>query len=242
MSNSPSLGKRVLAEFIGTFMFVFLGAGAAVGAYYAFGTGIYTNPDVALLIAALGNGLALGVAISATLGVSGGALNPAVVIGLLVNKKIGYKDVIPYILSELLGAILAVFILASLAPANAGKAVYWGSMTTSAGLPISVEAAIGLEAVMTFFLVFVVYGTIVDSRSPKLGGLLVGLMLTMCVFIGGPLTGAALNPARAMGPMIVSAVLGYANALTYWYVYWIGPILGALVAGLAWAVLKEERS
>lgn len=241
MSETPRMEKRLLAEFIGTYMFVFVGAGSAVGSYYAFGSGINANPAVALLVAALGNGLGLGISISATMGISGGALNPAVVIGLLVGKKMPLKDVVPYIVAELAGAIFAGLSLVAVAPRDAGNHVYWGAPTTGTPLPISVGSAIALEAIMTFFLVFVVYETIVDGRAPKLGGLLVGLIVVTDVFIGGPLTGAAMNPARAMGPMITAAIFVNVNAFAYWYVYWIGPIIGAIVAGLAWHALKEKE-
>ena len=239
MSETPRLEKRLLAEFIGTYMFVFVGAGSAIGSYYAFGTGINANPAVALLIAALGNGLGLGISITATMGISGGALNPAVTIGLLVGKKMPARDVIPYIVAELLGAIFAALSLVAVAPRSSGNAVYWGSPTGNTPL-YSIGGAIALEAIMTFFLMFCVYFTIVDGRAPKLGGLLVGLIVATDVFIGGPLTGAAMNPARAMGPMIIAGIFTAPNAFNYWYVYWIGPVIGAIVASLAWLALKEE--
>jgi aquaporin TIP len=231
LSSAPSLGKRVVAELVGTYMFVFVGAGSAVG-FIAFGN---SDPAVALLIAALGNGVGLGVSISATMGVSGGALNPAVAIGLLIGRKLPAKDVVPYILAELVGAILAGFSLVAVVPKSYGDPVYWGAPPHSLVQGQSVLAAIALEAIMTFFLVFVVYGTIVDERAPKLGGLAVGLIVATDVFIGGPLTGAAMNPARAMGPMITAAIVTNLNAFNLWYVYWIGPIIGGAIAALVYA-------
>jgi MIP family channel proteins len=232
MSGTPTLSKRMLAEFIGTFMFVFLGAGSAIGAYVAFGT---TNPAVALLIAALGNGIGLGISISATLGVSGGALNPAVTIGLLVGGKLPAKDVVPYILAEVVGAILASFSLVAFTPFAAGKSVNWGAPAIGGGE--SIAGAFAIEAIMTFFLVFIVYGTIVESKSQQLAGLAVGLIVLADVFIGGPLTGAAMNPARATGPLVVAAIYSTINS-NLWYIDWIAPIIGAIIAGLSWRVLK----
>ena len=239
MSDTPSLLRRVVAEFVGTYMFVFVGAGSAVGGYLAFGT---TNPAVALLIAALGNGIGLGISITATMGVSGGALNPAVTIGLLVGGKLPPKDVVPYILAEVFGAILSAFTLAALVvPRSAGNAVGWGAPNTALVSGQSVAQAIGLEAVLTFFLVFVVYGAIVEAKEPRLAGLAVGLIVLTDVFIGGPLTGAAMNPARAIGPEVLSAALGLAGALNLWYVFWVGPIIGGIIAALVWRVLRSKE-
>jgi MIP family channel proteins len=232
MSETSSLGKRALAEFIGTYMFVFVGAGSAIGAFVAFGN---MNPGLALLIAALGNGVGLGISISATLGVSGGALNPAVTIGLLVGGKLPPRDIIPYIVAEVAGAILAAFSLVVFAPFAAGKSVNWGAPAIGGGE--SVAGAFAMEAIMTFFLVFVVYGTIVESKGQQLAGLAVGLLVLVDVFIGGPLTGAAMNPARATGPLIVASIYSSVNN-AMWFIDWIAPIIGAIIAGLAWRALK----
>jgi MIP family channel proteins len=233
--STPSIEKKVLAEFIGTFMFVFVGAGSAIGAYLAFGT---SSPGLALLIAALGNGIGLGVSISATLVISGGALNPAVTIGLLVGGKLPARDALPYIVAEVFGAILSVLTLAAVVPRAAGNAVYWGSPAYALASGQTLVQAIGLEAVLTFFLVFVVYGAIVNAKAASLMGLAVGLIVLADVFIGGPLTGAAMNPARAIGPEVVAFILTNHNAMNLWYVFWIGPIAGGILAGLAWRALK----
>jgi MIP family channel proteins len=239
MSETHSLAKRVLAEFIGTYMFVFVGAGSAVGASYAFGN---TNPAVGLLIAALGNGLGLAVSITATMGISGGALNPAVTIGLFVGGRLPARDVIPYIVSEVLGAILGAFTLAGVIPLKQGNAVYWGSPVNSLKGGQTLPQAIALELVMTFFLVFVVYGAIVESKEARLAGLSVGLIVLADVFTGGPFTGAAMNPARAIGPQVVAQVLTAPDSLNLWYVFWIGPIVGGIIAGLVWRYLRTPSS
>lgn len=239
MSEISKLEKKLLAEFIGTYMFVFVGAGSSVGAYVAFGA---TDPGAALLVAALGNGIGLGISISATLAISGGALNPAVTIGLLVGGKIPAKDVIPYIVAEVLGAILGAFSLVAVAPRSAGNAVYWGSPSHTLTTASQIGTGILAEAIITFFLVFVVYFTIVDQRAPRLAGLFVGLILLCDVFIAGPLTGAAANPARATGPIVVAGALNLSGAFTDWYIFWIGPIIGGIIAGLAWRALKASTS
>ena len=223
------LRKRWAAEFFGTLFFVFLGAGSVVAAW-AFGLPGFFS----LLIIALGNGLGLGLAISATMGTSGGHLNPAVTIGALLANKIRWKDALAYIFAQVAGATVGAALLYGFFP----TAIIG---ITSLGAPsladfVSVPQAIFIEGVLTFFLVFAVFGTIIDGRAPKIAGFGVGLTVFLDVLVGGPLTGAAMNPARALGPAIAS--LSFAN----WYVYWIGPIIGGAIAALVytrWIMAKK---
>ena len=229
MSDEADLGRRVTAEILGTFLFVFVGAGSAIA---ALSVGAF-EPGSSLLIAAFANGLGLAVAISATMGVSGGALNPAVTIGLFVGKKARKKDVIPYMIAQLIGATVAGLLLMAVSPPNVGPNVHWGAPSLSV---ITVGQGILFELVMTFLLVLTVYGTILDKRAPKIGGFGVGLIVLTDVLVGGPFTGAAMNPARAMGPMIASL-----SFPSYWYIYWIGPVLGAALAGLVYTRIIESK-
>ncbi len=212
-----TLNRRLAAELFGTAFFVFLGAGSVVAAQ------AYALPGYfALLVIALANGLCLGLAISATMGVSGGFLNPAVALGALVAKKIKSREAVYYIIAEVVGAAIGAGLLFGFFPTAVGQAVSWG--TPSVLGSIGVVQAIFIEAVMTFLLVFAVFGTAMDKNAPKIGGFGVGLTVFLAALIGGPLTGAAMNPARALGPAIVA--LNFTN----WYVYWIGPILGGVIA------------
>ena len=231
MSSTPTLGRKLAAEFFGDFIFVFVGAGSAVATQYL---GV-NNPGSGLLIAALANGIGLGVAISATMAVSGGVLNPAVAVGLSVGGTLPAREVIPYIVAEVLGAAFAVGLLVAVAPAAIGKAVHWGSPT----LATSITSLQGMlfELVMTFFLVFMVYGTAVDGRAPKIAGFGIGLIVLTDVLVGGPFTGAAMNPARAMGPMIAGLFFP-----GYWWIYWVGPVIGGILAGLAYHYIMEEKN
>src|SRR5213592_4137674 len=231
MSNIVDLRTKLVAELLGTFLFVFVGAGSAVASQYL----NISDPGTSLLIAALANGLGLAIGISVTMGVSGGVLNPAVTIGLLLGKKLPGKNVMPYIISQLVGATLAGILLMASSPSSAGAASHWGAPTLSDA--ISVSQGILYELVMTFLLVLAVYGTIVDKRSPKIGGFGVGLIVVADVLTGGPFTGAAMNPARAMGPMIASL-----SFPAYWYIYWIGPVIGAALAGLIYSRVLEKSS
>ncbi len=225
MSTEPGISKRCAAEFLGTFLFVFVGAGSAVA-------------SGSLLVAAIANGLGLAIGISATMGISGGHLNPAVTLGLLVGKKAKGKDVVPYIISQVLGATIAGLLLIAVLPSDAGKAAGWGAPSLNV---ITVAQGTVLELIMTFLLVTAVYATIVDKRAPKIAGFGVGLIVLADVLVGGPFTGAAMNPARATGPMIAGLVSGLSFP-SYWYIYWIGPIIGAVLAGIVYTQLLESKT
>lgn len=227
MAKHATLGQRALVELVGVFFLTFIGAGAVVAASYA-GLG-----GSALLVIALANGLALALAVSFAMNISGGHINPAVTIAMLVNKFIKPKDAAVYIVAQLIGALIAGAALVAVYPAAAGALVHYGTPALGAG--IGVVQGIAVEAILTFILVFTVMGTAVDPRAPKIAGFGIGLAVVIDVLAGGPLTGAAMNPARAIGPAIA---VGF---LANWYVYWIGPILGAVIAGLLYRYLVMEH-
>jgi len=230
LSAPPPLSKKLAAEAVGTFIFVLVGAGSAVGAVAL----LNGNSASLLIIAALANGLGLAMAVSATLGISGGVLNPAVALGLWVGKKLPSREVVPYILAELVGATAAGLVLVACFPSALGTPVEWGSPTMS-GLLSSWQGA-GIEALLTFVLVIAVYGTAVDPRAPHIGGLGIGLAVLADVLVAGNLTGAAMNPARAFGPMIAAGFYP-----SYWYIYVVGPIIGGVVAGLVYRYVIEAK-
>jgi MIP family channel proteins len=227
---SPSLSKKLAAEAFGTFIFVLVGAGSALG------VASLTTPDsgASLLVAALANGLGLAMAVSVTLGVSGGALNPAVAVGLWVGRKLGTKELVPYVIAEMIGASAAGFALVASFPSSLGDSVQWGSPTLNG---LSDGQGIAIEALLTFVLVIAVYGTAVDPRAPKIGGIGIGLAVLADVLVAGNLTGAAMNPARAFGPMLAG---GFYPA--YWYVYLVGPLIGGVAGGLVYRYLIETPS
>lgn len=219
---------KYLAEAIATFALVFVGAGAvAANATY--------NGALGLVGIALAHGLVLMSMIYATRHISGGHVNPAVTIAMLATKKMQVKDGIKYIVFQLIGASIAGLFL-SVIFASAPASVHLG--VTDLAANVSVSNAILLEAVLTFFLVFVVFAVAVDSRGlPDISGLAIGLVLSFDILVGGSLTGAAMNPARAFGPALAS---GY---FTTQLVYWIGPVAGALIAALIYdrAFLKKSQ-
>jgi MIP family channel proteins len=227
LSSSIPLGRKLAAELVGTYVFVLVGAGSALA------TPSSSDPGSGLLIAALANGLGLAAAVSATIGISGGVLNPAVAVGLLTGGKLSPRDVVPYIVAELVGAVAAGVSLVLAFPSTLGSAVHWGAPSITG---ITVWQGIGIEALLTFVLVIAVYGTAVDPRAPKIGGIGIGIAVLADVLVGGPFTGAAMNPARAYGPMLAG---GFYPG--YWYVYLVGPLVGAFAAGLVYRYLIEMK-
>ena len=220
-----SLLRRCVAEALGTFGLIFIGAGVVV-------TQVFPGGDSGLLGIAIAHGLVLSIMITATMNISGGHLNPAVTVGLLAARRIGPRDAGAYIVAQLAGGAIGALLLKFVFPANILKGAIFG--TPLVHTAISGGQAVIIEAVLTFFLVSAVFGTAVSPDAPKVGGFGIGLVLCFDILVGGPLTGAAMNPARAFGPALASRVSGVFGTGTNHYVYWVGPILGGLVAALLW--------
>lgn len=217
--------RKLIAEAVGTFTLIFAGAGSVM---------LFTaNDRVTLVGVALAHGLAIGLMVSALGAVSGGHFNPAVTIGIWVTRRIETAAGIGYIVAQLAGAVLAATALTVLFPEGLRSAATLGTPALGAGIDFA--RGVGLEAIMTFFLVTVIFGTAVDARAPKLGGLAIGLTIAMDILAGGPLTGAAMNPARAFGPALLSGQ--WKDHL----VYWIGPIVGAVCAALLYHYVFIEE-
>jgi len=218
--------RPVLAELIGTFAFVFIAAGSVVA-------NSATNGGLGLLGIALAHGIALSVFVSATMNVSGGHLNPAVSIGLWAAGKVKAPVAGAYILAQLVAAVLAALCLRWLMPAVPADTVGLGVPRLAPS--VTMTAAIALEAILTFFLVVAVFWTAVAPSAPRIGGFGIGLAVASGIFVGGPLTGAAMNPARAFGPAVVSGVWRAHAA------YWIGPIIGAIGAAVLWRLMAPRE-
>jgi MIP family channel proteins len=217
--------RHFVAEFIGTFALVFVGGAAIIGA-------AATRMDAALVSVALAHGLILAVLVSATMRISG-HFNPAVTVGFLAARRIDPLMAGVYIAAQLLAAILAAYALKVLLPEALTSASRLGGQSIAS--EISATQAIGLEAIATFFLVFVIFGTAVDPKAPRIGGLAIGLTLTAGILAIGPFTGGSLNPARSLGPAVASGIFeGQA-------VYWIGPLVGAVAAALLYDSLFIRR-
>jgi MIP family channel proteins len=216
----PSLARRLVAEALGTFGLVFVGAAVVVV------NGGFPNSGIGLIGIALAHAVVLSVMVTATMTISGGHLNPAVTIGLLVARRIAPGAALAYIVAQLAAACVAALLVKLLLPPEAVRNALLGVPVIANS--ISFNQAIGLEAILTFFLVSAVFGTAVSLDAPRVGGFGIGLVLLFDILVGGPLTGAAMNPARAFGPALVAGEwVGH-------LVYWIGPILGGVLAALLW--------
>lgn len=230
------LSRAWPAEFISTFALVFIGAGSVIMA---------VNNNLAgaqgagqLLGIALAHGLVLAIMISVTAHISGGHVNPAVTIGLWVTGKVETTRAVCYIVAQLAGAVLGALALRLIVPQVLWKRADLGTPQVAHAFGMSNGGAVALEAILTFFLVFAVFGTAVDDRGAfsKLAGFPIGLVLTFDILAGGPLTGAAMNPARAFGPALLS------GTWTDWWVYWVGPIAGGVIAALVyWMLFLRPR-
>jgi len=213
--------NAVIAEGVGTFLFFFVGIGAAASSDLAAALG---QQPGGLLAVALAHGVVLAVLVSALGAVSGAHFNPAVTFGVWVANQIPTRRAIAYVLAQLIGGLAAALAVKSVLPAGAPT----GLGIPALGFNLGPLPGIAIEAVLTMVLLIAVFGTAIDPRGPKVGGLAIGFAVAADILMGGPLTGAAMNPARWLGP---AATLGvYDN----WYVWIVGPLLGAALAALAY--------
>jgi len=209
--------KNLVAEFVGTFALIFIGAGAL-----AIGTG-------GLVGIALAHGLVI-VAFAYAYGhISGTHINPAVTLGLLIAGEIKFVVAIGYWIVQFLGGILGAVVLNAVLPDAGDLGV------TILGEGVGVGQGLIVEIVLTFFLVNTIFNTAVSGKAGNFAGLAIGLTLVLCILMGGPLTRASLNPARTLGPAVVSG--NYADI----WLYFIGPFVGAILAALLYiGVLKDK--
>lgn len=216
---SPSLARRAAADGVGTFALVFAGCGAIVVEAQ---TGALGHGGVCAVF-----GLVVGVMIFATGHVSGAHFNPAVTLAFASIGAFPWRDVPAYVLAQVAAALLGaggVLVLV-------GSEASLGATVPSVGLP----AAVGLEIVLTFFLMFVITSVATDARaSGKLAAVAIGGTVALCALMGGPLTGASMNPARSLGPALVSGQLADLP------LYVAAPCLGAVAGAWVYRVVSAE--
>jgi MIP family channel proteins len=221
--------RPLIAEMIGPFALVFVGAGSILlAATQGYGDG------GTLVMVALAHGLAIGLMVAAAGHISGGHYNPAVTIALFLGGKIGLLKSVAYIAAQLIGATIAAMILNQMFDnsvadfASAIPAVNYDEGGGAAdGIIFGRGNALVMEMILTFFLVYVICGVAIDSRGPHaIASLAIGLTITMDILVGGPLTGAAMNPARHFGPALVEGEWKDA------WLYWVGPVVGGAVASI----------
>jgi len=223
---NPKALRPLVAEFVGTALFVFLGVGSIV-------VNAASNNALGAVGTALAHGVGLSVLVTMTMSISGGHLNPAVSVALWLTQKIDGRTLGQYVLAQILGGVVGALLVKGLFPVMAARVTSLGTPQLSGTLGLF--EGIAIEALLTFFLVSAVFGTAVSPQAPKVGGFGIGLAIFVCAMVGGALTGAAMNPARAFGPALVA---------WEWHgqvVYWIGPLLGATAAGALWKFVLLPR-
>jgi MIP family channel proteins len=222
-----SLSTSLLAEFIGTFALIFIGAGAV-----ALGIGGLVGVALAHGLVVLGFAYAYG-------HISGTHINPAVTLGVWAAGKIDAARAGSYIVFQIAGGIVGALVLRWVL-GGTGTGLGMTQLATNLdvhGTTISITPVVGmvLEAILTFFLVNQVMNAGISGKATIPGGLAIGLTLTFCILMGGPLTGASLNPARSIGPAVA------AGDFTNLWVYLVGPVIGGVVAGVLYKAVFEER-
>jgi len=185
---------------------------------------------------ALAAGLSIAIFSAALAPVSGAQFNPAITIGLWITKRVGTMEAFGYWIAQVFGGVLAAFLLKWIVPRDEAWQPVLGG-TPDLSRDFTRLPAIGLEALITFLLVFVYFATRPDDDFSSRGrsGFTAGLIYALGILVAGPFTGAALNPARAFGPALAS---------THWAnqgVYWVGPLAGGFLAGLVHDVLYGKK-
>lgn len=231
----PLNPRAWLAELIATFALVFFGTLSVTVASVIFK---FDSPTSSILLIGFAHGLAITLMIYAVGPISGAHINPAVTIPMAILKKIDIGNAAGYIAFQLIGAVLGA--VAHMVFLPQGIQVNFGAHAPGDAIGKSEFSALGIEIILTFFLLFVIFGTAVSKKAaPGWAGFAIGMTVMMDHLVGIPLTGASMNPARSFGPALVSGAW-----VSHW-VYWVGPIVGGIIAALVYQyvfISKEEQS
>jgi glycerol uptake facilitator protein len=232
--SSPTFAQKLTAEAIGTAILVFIGAGSVPLTVFLTGNNPFGSAELSTISFAFA--FAIFAAVYSVGHISGCHINPAVTLALLATRKIDGRTAGGYIVAQVIGAILGAVLTYIILIGNDPQTLGLGSVgvNAKAGLPIGVLA----EIIGTAILVFTVFGAAVDGRAPSgFAGIIIGFIVYGVIILVGPITGAALNPARQLGPVIVEALTGYANTsarIGELWVYFVGPIVGGLIGAFAY--------
>ena len=229
-----SLTKKMGAEFIGTFWLVFGGTGSAVLA------ASFPNVGIGLLGVSFAFGLTVLTMVYAVGNISGGHFNPAVSIGLWAGGKFDIKELAPYIIAQVVGAIAASGLLYYIASGQSGFSVSDGFAANGYGEHspggYSMGAGFAMEVIMTLMFVFIILGAISKKAPAGFAGIAIGLALTVIHLVSIPVTNTSVNPARSTGPALFVGDW----AVSQLWMFWVAPIIGALLAGFIWRWFEKE--
>ena len=235
----PSLTKRTIAEFFGTFWLVFGGCGAAVfaAAFPSLGIG-FVGVALAFGLTVLTMAYAIG-------HISGCHLNPAVTLGLVAGKRFPAKEILPYWLAQVLGGAAAAGVLYVIFTGQPSWSLAGGFASNGYGAhspgQYSLLACLVAEVLLTFFFLIVILGS-TDQRAAKgFAPLAIGLCLTLIHLVGIPITNLSVNPARSTGPAIIVLAGGDSWAVAQLWLFWVAPLVGAVLAGLFYAAVLAEH-
>lgn len=220
--------RAAFAELIAVLLFVFIGCGAVVSSGM-----LVKGLDPARLVAiAIAHGLGIAIMAAATAHISGGHINPAVTVAQIVTRKISLSKGAMYIVAQLVGAVIAAYLLSLVIP----KAAQGALGAHALGNGVTAGGGLVIEVVLTFVLVFVIYATAVDSRGPNsIAPLAIGFTVMAIHLIAVPLTGASVNPARSFGPALVAG-----QWADHW-IYWVGPIVGGSLAAIVYQSVFAKK-
>jgi glycerol uptake facilitator protein len=237
--SSPTLGQKLTAEAIGTAILVFIGAGSVPLTVFLTGSNPFGSAELSTISFAFA--FAIFAAVYSVGHISGCHINPAVTIALLATRKIDAGTAAWYIVAQLLGAFagaaLTFVILSGNEPAKLGLGAV--SVNANAGNVIGLAA----EIIGTAILVFTVFGAAVDGRAPSgFAGIIIGFIVYGVIILVGPITGAALNPARQIGPEILGGLIGATTHYDQLWVYIAGPILGGLVGAFLYEYVGHHQT
>ncbi|MDP9436363.1 MAG: aquaporin family protein [Actinomycetota bacterium] len=233
-----TLPRRLTAEALGTALLMVFGPGSVVAALRV-GDGELDYAGLGII--ALSFGLVVAIVIYAFGSTSGAHINPAVTLTLAATRRFPWRDVAPYVGAQLLGAVagallvVALFGTASVDVSNVGAVAF--------GDGVGYPRAILAEAVGTYLLVLAIMALAVDTRAPEgWAGLMIGLSVTGLVLVLGPLTGAAVNPARAFGPLVAASLTGGEAGWAEFPAYVVGSLLGGLAAAVSYDLIARPRT
>ncbi len=243
MTSSPTLTQKLTAEVVGTAILVFIGAGSVPLTVFLTGNNPFGSAELSTISFAFA--FAIFAAVYSVGHISGCHINPAVTIALAATRKVDWSTAAAYIGAQLVGAILGALLTLVLLLGNNPAALGLGSVGYNAATS-GMLVAVAAEAIGTAVLVFTVFGSAVDGRAPAgFAGIIIGFIVYGIIILVGPITGAALNPARQVGPLLVEGLIGYAKFaehLSQLAVYLVGPVVGGLAGAFLYEFVGHHRT